>query len=173
MGSMNSAFFYQDKPLFGLDIGFNSLKVIQVEGQNKEFAVAGYGVTSFDPKAIVNGVIVDPESIARVAHELFAKNLIGNISTRRVNVAIPASKTFNRTITLPKLAKKDLDEAVRLEAEQYIPVPIDELYIDYGIITENEKGIELLAVAVPKKIIDSYMTLMNLLGLEVVMYRQY
>lgn len=168
MGSMNTGFFYQDKPLFGLDIGFDNIKVVQIEGEGKDQKVTGYGVASFDPKATKDGIILDPESIARVMHDLFAKNLIGRISTRRVNVAIPASRTFNRTITLPKLAKKDLDEAVRLEAEQYIPVPIDELYIDYGIITENDKETELLAVAVPKKIVDSYMTLMDLLGLETV-----
>jgi len=169
MGSMNNTYFYHDKPVFGLDIGFSSLKVMQVSmSGKKQHSVTGYGVTSFDPTAIVDGVIKDPEVIAKVAHELFSKNLIGDITTHRVNVAIPAARTFNRTLVLPKMNNKDLAEAVKLETEQYIPIPIEELYMDYEIIRRTDKETELLLVAVPRKIVDSYMTLMRLLGLEVV-----
>jgi type IV pilus assembly protein PilM len=165
---MNTTIFYQDKPVFGLDIGFSSLKVMQTDSQSKHQTVIGYGVTGFDPKAIIDGVITDPEAIAKVAHELFNKHLIGDITTRRVVLAVPAARTFTRTVTLPKLGNKDLAEAIRLETEQYVPVPIEELYLDHNVIKRTEKENELLAVAVPKKIVDSYLQLTNLLGLEVV-----
>ncbi|MBI3624261.1 pilus assembly protein PilM, partial [Candidatus Saccharibacteria bacterium] len=54
-----------------------------------------------------------------------------------------------------------------LEAEQYIPVPVSELYLDHMIIDSNAKETELLVVAVPKKIVDSYLVLANMLNLEV------
>ncbi len=165
---MNNTYFYQDKSVFGLDIGFSSLKVMQVDWRDKKQIVTGYGVTSFDPRAIKDGVIVEPELIAKVMKELFDKNIIGEITTRRVTASIPASRTFNRTMTLPKLNKKDLMDALKLEAEQFIPVPIDELYMDYNIIQENDKETELLAVAAPKKIVDSYATLCRMTGLECV-----
>jgi len=166
---MNTAtYFYQDKPLFGLDIGFSSLKVMQVEWNNKQPVVVGYGIGAFDDKAIKDGVIVDPESIARAAQELFKRHIVGEINTRRVAVAIPASRTFSRGIKLPKLNNKELGEAVLTEAEQYIPVPINELYLDHDLISRSDQEIELFAVAVPKKIIDSYLTLIRLMGLEVV-----
>lgn len=165
---MNNTYFYQDKPVFGLDIGFSSLKVMQIDWVGKRQIVTGYGVASFDPRAIKDGVIVEPELIAKMMKELFAHNIIGEITTRRVTASIPASRTFNRTMTLPKLNKKDLMEALKLEAEQYIPVPIDELYMDYNVIGETEKEIELLAVAAPKKIIDSYVTLSQISGLEAI-----
>lgn len=165
----NNTHFYHDKPVFGLDVGFSSLKIMQIEVTNHKYEVSGYGVTSFDPAAIVDGVIVDPEGIARVAHELFSKNIIGEITTRRAAIAVPASRTFNRTITLPTMRDEDIEEAVKLEAEQYIPIPIDELYMDYSIISRTPKQIELLAVAVPKKIIDSYQTFTKLIGVETVL----
>lgn len=165
---MNNTYFYQDKPIFGLDIGFSSLKVMQSDWRQRNQVVTGYGVTSFDPRAIKDGVIVEPELIAKVMKELFNNNLIGEITTRRVTASIPASRTFNRTMTLPKLNKKDLEAALQLEAEQYIPVPIDELYMDYNVISETDKETEILAVAAPKKIIDSYHTLMRMAGLEAV-----
>ncbi len=163
-----TSYFYKDKPVFGMDIGFSSIKVMQIEQRGKHHKVTGYGVAGFDPIAIKDGVIVDPEAIAKVTHELFSKQLIGDITTRRVALAVPAARTFTRTVTLPKLSNKDMADAVRLETEQYVPVPLDDLYLDYAVINKTEKEQELLAVAVPKKMVDSYLTLTGLLGLETV-----
>ena len=168
---MNSSYFYKDKPILGLDIGFSSVKIMQIERHDKQQLVVGYGVGNFDNKAIKDGVVVDPESLAKSMGELFKNNIIGEITTRRVAVTIPATRTFTRTMNLPSNIREDeLPEAVSLEAEQYIPVPIDELYIDYNVINRTDKGIELLAVAVPKKIVDSYTLLVRMLGLEPVAF---
>ena len=43
----------------------------------------------------------------------------------------------------------EMEEAVRLEAEQYIPVPLDDLYLDYTLLSKDKNGLEVLAVAVP------------------------
>lgn len=169
--SNTNTYFYHDKPIFGLDVGHSSIKVMQMDEKQThkhERTVAGYGVTSFDPEAVKDGIIVDPESIAKVVQDLFKNRLVGEITTRRTAVSVPASRTFNRAMTLPPMKKQDIEEAVRLEAEQYIPMPIDDLYMDYSIIAQSEKGIDLLAVAVPKKIVDSHITLTRLLGLEAV-----
>jgi len=166
MGSMKPTYFFKDKPIFGLDIGFNNVKIMQVETHNKRSIISGYGLTTFDAGVIKDGVIVDHEKIAATINELFDKKLVGDITTRRVVASIPAAKTFTRAMQLPKLKTKDIAQAVSLEAEQYIPVPTDELYMDHTVISSNEKETEILAVAVPKKIVDSYKTLLNLLGLE-------
>ncbi len=164
----NTQLFYKDKPLFGLDIGFNTIKVMQLIDDGKTHRVSGYGVAKFDSEAIKDGIITDYESLAAAANELFAKNIIGTITTRRVAATIPASKAYSRIMTAPaKLSRKELDQAVHNEAEQYIPIPMEELYLDYvpaGIIGENR---EVLVVGVPKNIIDSYMRFFELLGLEV------
>lgn len=166
MGSMKKTFFYHDKAVFGLDIGFSNLKVMQLQAGKNFYRVLGYGYTDIDPVAVVNGEIVEPELIAQSVHDLFRHNLIGQINTDRVAMAIPAARTFTRTIQLPHLESKDLDAAIKLEAEQYIPVPLDDLYLDYNQISKTTDGIELLAVAVPKKIVDSYQVIAKLLGLD-------
>jgi type IV pilus assembly protein PilM len=167
---MNNTYFYQDKPVFGLDIGFSSLKVMQIDNTGKLPVVLGYGVTNFDSSATEDGIIVKPEVIAQAALELFRKNLIGEISTKRVVIALPAARTFSRTMTLPKLNQKDLTEAVRLEAEQYIPLPIDDLYLDYEVVRTQKDENDILMVAIPKKIVDPYIILTRMLGLEAVVF---
>lgn len=160
--------FYHDKPLFGLDIGFSSMKVMQIEWENKQPTVIGYGVGGFDSSAIKDGVIMNHESIAKSALDLFKNALVGDITTRRVAITVPASRTFSRVMKLPKLTNNEIEEAVKSETEQYIPVPIENLYLDYDVISRTEKEIELFAVAIPKIIIDSYMDLAEILGLETV-----
>lgn len=165
---MNNTYFYKDKPVFGLDIGFSSVKIMQLIPGSKQYVVGGYGVNTFDAKAVDNGTIVDYENIAGSILELFKKHLVGDITTSRVAMSVPAARTFTRILTLPQLDEKDITEAVRLEAEQYIPVPINDLYVDYELIRSTDKGMEVLVVAVPKKVTDSYTNLANILGLEVV-----
>lgn len=168
--------FYHDKPLFGLDIGHGSLKVMQIAEQSSAKALQnlhprmiGYGTTIFDKSAQQDGVIVQPEVIAKATYDLFKNHLIGDITTRRVAIAIPAYRTFTRSVKLPNLKPAELDEAVQLEAEQYISVPLEELYLDYEIIKQTADSTELFVVAVPKTIVDSYLDLAKLLGLETVL----
>lgn len=176
MKTAKIANFYQDKPLFGLDIGHGSLKVMQLSepgpslaGKNHQNKVVGYGFTTFDKAAQKDGVVVQPEIIAKAAHELFKNGLLGEINTRRTAIAIPAYRTFTRSIQLPKLEASELRQAVELETEQYISLPLDQLYLDYEIISEDDTSVNLFMVAVPRIIVDSYLDLSQVLGLETIL----
>lgn len=168
--------FFHDKPLFGLEIGHGSMKVMQLAEQPDNAPpkgyrprIIGYGFTTFDTASQKDGVVVQPEIVAKAALELFQKHLIGDITTKRVAIAIPAYRTFTRSLQLPLLKPKELSEAVQLEAEQYIPVPLEELYLDYEVIKRTADSTELLAVAAPQTIVDSYLDLAQILGLEAVL----
>jgi type IV pilus assembly protein PilM len=169
--------FFNDKPLFGLDIGHGSLKVMQIaeppdakaKGKAYRPHLIGYGFATFDKTAQDNGVVVQPEVIAKAAQELFKNHLIGDITTRRAALAIPAYRTFTRSLSLPKLKASQLNDAVELEAEQYISLPLDELYLDYEIVKQTAETFEVFLVAVPRAIVDSYLDLAQILGLEVVL----
>lgn len=168
MGTTKSTHFFKDKPVFGFDIGHGSLKVMQIEQHGKRPHILGYGHTSFDASAIDDGVIINPTIIAKAAQELFKHHLVGDITTNRVVIAIPAYRTFTRLVNLPNIAGKQLQEAVAFEAEQYIPMPLEELYLDYEIVSRSPDTIDVFAVAIPRKIVDSQIRLMEILGLETV-----
>lgn len=168
---MGSLKFYHDEPLFGLDIGHSSLKAMQIEtAPGKKPTVTGYGISYFNPVAVQNGVISQPEVIATAMHELFNKKLVGVINSRRVACTLPTAYTFSHPMKIPPMAKDKIIEAVHLEAEQYIPIPIEGLYIDYEITSQNAQGMELLLVASSKKIVDSYLNLLQSLDLEPVAF---
>lgn len=160
--------FFEDKPLFGLDIGHGKIRVLQLHGNHKRPKVVGYGEVTFDPNAIVDGVIEKPEIIATAALDLFKHHLIGDITTNRVALSLPIAKAFTRSIEIPNLNDNELEEAVQNEAEQYIPASLDNLYLDYTRVGKEGDQASLFIVAMPKRIVDSYVVLARLLGLEAV-----
>jgi len=174
MGNIHTPSLLHDKPVFGLDVGHGSIKVMQVAQHDRDAGsqgphIIGYGVTEFDSSALDNGVIVKPEVIAAALLNMFDNQLIGDITSRRVALAIPTYRSFSRSMQLPKLSARELDDAVHLEAEQYVPVPLSDLYLDYAVTRRGEEQDDLLAIAVPKEIVDSYLTLTRMVGLEVML----
>lgn len=170
MTSQPGLSFRHREPLFGLDIGHSSLKVMQLDAGGQKYkkpAVVGYGSSHrYAVSSIVDGVIVDYQALGNALRDLFANGLSGHISTSKVACTIPMSNSFTRPLILPVMSDEDLASAVNLDAEHYIPVALDNLYIDYEVVRRDAKNIELLLVATPKQIIESYMKFLEIMGLE-------
>jgi type IV pilus assembly protein PilM len=177
MGSMNirtkTPYFFHDKPLFGLAIGYGYVTVMQLSELppgaklgSVQQSIVGYGSIDFDASAVEEGVIKKPEIIATAVSKLFRQGLVGDITTRRVALSIPANRAFIRSLQLPNLSRNEILEAVQLEAEQYIPIPLEELYVDYEITRQTSATIDLMMAAVPATLADSYLDLTAMLGLE-------
>lgn len=135
----------------------------------KKWTVHAYGNINLDPTKLNESIEKGNEFLATSVAELLKKHIVGDLGTRRVVISVPTTRTFNRSITLPSLRRKDLKAAIQLEAEQYIPIPVSELYIDYNVIETTKEGVEMLLCAVPKVIVDNCVLACQGAGLEVVM----
>jgi type IV pilus assembly protein PilM len=164
---MRVPLIYKEQPLFGFDLGTRTAKMIQLRPVGKSMRVVGYGYANFPADAIVEGIIVDPQEIAGALKPLLAKMTYGKITATRVATSLPVAKIFTRVLQLPPMGPADLDAAVRLEAEQYVPVPLPDLYIDYEVIEAGTELQQVLMVAAPRAIVDSYIKLFDLMELEV------
>lgn len=166
---MQSSLLYHKGSIFGVDIGSHTAKFAQVRKSGKGIEILVYGHVDFGPETVVEGVVVDPENLAKIIKPLLVGNIHGN--AHKVATALPVAKVFTRILRLPPMDPGDLDEAVRLEAEQSIPVPQTDLYMDHEIIgsVRTDKGethTDVLLVAAPRAIVDSYVKLFGLLDLE-------
>jgi type IV pilus assembly protein PilM len=166
MNTQKLPLFYSKKPLFGFDLGHGSIKIVQLDYSGSKPQLQAYGTTTFDPNSLKDGVIVNFESISKAAHELLSENLTGAVTTRRIAASLPVLHSFSRIINLPIMEDKDIREALRTEAGQYIPVPLNDLYLDYQLVEKRHDGQDYLVAAAPKKVVDSYLELFNKLGLE-------
>ncbi len=156
---------YRQGAVLGCDIGGETVKVVQLGGTIKHPKVIGYGFAPFDPKFIDKGIITQPDKLAAVIKALLAQPQGGKISAKRLVASVPISAIFVRSMQLPPMEKTDISSAVELEAEQYVPLPTKDLYIDYDVLSTTPTGLDVEMVAAPRTIIDSYVKLFDSLGL--------
>ncbi len=150
-----SKFFYKDTPLIGLDISATGIKVMSID--SKKWLVNGYGSLELDPLKVKEALESDNNTfLTDSIKSLLSEKIVGTIgNSTRVAIAVPAARSYTRTFTLPSSAEKALNEAVILEAEQYIPIPVSTLYIDYQVIERSHKTIVVLMSAMSKVVIDN------------------
>jgi type IV pilus assembly protein PilM len=101
--------------------------------------------------------------------DLVGKNLVGSLASDHVVLGIPAGRTFTRTFTIPAGSEKNLKEAVELEVEQYIPIPLTALYVDYEVIERRPDQLMILMCAVPRTVVDTCIQIAESAGLQVCM----
>lgn len=147
-----SQLFFKEKPIIGLDISQTSAKFVSLSQKHNN--VQAYGYVELDSAKMQN--VHDVESHLRTQlTEMLSKHSLGHMPSRQAAVSVPTYRTFTRSITLPRSAENNLLGAIQLEAEQYIPVNMNELYIDHEIIDRKDDTLEVLMSAVPKLYVDA------------------
>lgn len=163
-----SKFLYKDKPIIGLDISSTGVKLMSIDP--KKWLVNGYGSLDLDPLKMKEALEDDQSTfLTDNLKSLLADKIVGAVTSDRVAITVPTARSYTRTFTLPAAAEKSLNEAVILEAEQYIPIPVSTLYIDYQVIERNRKTIVVLMSAVSKVIVDNITRGVKAAGLDPVL----
>lgn len=80
-----------NKPIFGLDIGSQTVKFLQLEKHGTGGTVKSFGSIATDDKIMKNGVIQNIPRAAELVHDLLANNIVGELTTNRVVMSIPVS----------------------------------------------------------------------------------
>lgn len=164
---MKKRLFFRDKPIVGLDIGQTGAKIMAINTTN--WHVIGYGARGMEPAKLRESIELGTDYLTKELKALIQSDLRGHLPSDRVVLSAPTGRTYSRILTLPATAEKSLFEAVQLEAEQYIPVSVSDLNIDYEIVERTNDKITVLMSAVPKKIVESMVEACYKAGLEVVM----
>jgi len=159
-----SKLFYKTKNLIGLDISQTGIKVMEID--SKRWRVLGYGSLDLDPIKVQTS-LDDPTNpyLSESIQTLLAKNIVGQLHSDYVIVGLPTGKTFSRTFTIPATEEKHIQEAVGIEVDQYIPIPLASLYLDYEVIERSKKTITVTMSAVPKTIVDACVDAVRSAGL--------
>lgn len=162
-----SKFFYKDKPILGLDISPTSIKLMAID--TKKWTVLGYGSIDLDPTKLQQSIDTDGKYLSEQLQELLKKKTIGHFRSNHAVMSVPTTRTYSRSVTLPRDIKGSILDAIKLEAEQYVPIPLNQLYIDYEITKEDKDSTTVLLCAVPQKTVDTCVDAATRCGLRVVM----
>jgi len=161
--------FSQKSEAFGLDISDLSLKISYLERKKGDLRLASFGETAISPGIIKAGEVQDEKALAAVIKKGLAQVKGEKLKTKYVILSLPEEKSFLDVIQLPKIKKEELREAVGYEIENYIPLSLEQVYFDCEIIEpilSSSKYLEVLIVATPKKIVDSYLKALKMAGLQ-------
>ena len=153
---------------FGLDISDLSLKIVKIKKKKGILGLASFGEAEIKPGVIREGEIKDEEALAKIVKEAISKVKGEKLKTKYAIVSLPEEKAFLQVIQMPKLSEEDLKSAVIFEAENYIPLPIEEVYLDFQIVqplSNHSDHLDVLIAALPKKIVNPYVNSLKKTGL--------
>ena len=153
---------------FGLDLSDLSLKVAQLEKKRQGFRLVSYGGGELAEGVIEGGEIKDEEKLAASIQKALKQVKGKKIHTRYVVAALPEERAFVQVIQIPRMKREEMMVAVRFQAENFIPYPIDTLYIDSAVIPpvhNHLDHLDVLVASLPRAIVDSYMSALEKAGL--------
>ena len=155
---------------FGLDISDLSLKIIQLKKKGKFLSLASWGEKKIKPGIIEEGEIKNEEALFESIKESLTQIKGEKLKTKNVIVSLPEKKAFLQVIKMPKMKEEELKMAVPFEAENYIPLPIEKVYLDFQIIPSvrgySDKHLDVLIAAIPQKTVDPYVFCLKKAGLS-------
>ncbi|OGY44131.1 MAG: hypothetical protein A3B89_03230 [Candidatus Buchananbacteria bacterium RIFCSPHIGHO2_02_FULL_40_13] len=118
----------------GIDIGTSSIKVVELANFKGRPRLVTYGFIEKKP-AEVRNLVDDAVNTAAIINDIGAK---ARTSTKKVIAALPNFSVFTSILSLPALSKKELASAISWEAKKIIPLPLEEIILDWKIIDEPE-----------------------------------
>ena len=167
------------KGTLGLDIGTSSIKMVELEKRGSRFELINYGSfelkesTSLSQQNSNQSILKLPDQEITVGiQELVTK---ANFKSTRVVASIPSFSTFATVIEMPYVSNEDLARALPYEARKYIPIPLDEVVIDWSIVgvvnnqtpvTGKPSNVEIFLAAVPKDETGRYHNIIKGVGLK-------
>jgi type IV pilus assembly protein PilM len=163
---MSPMVFGKKDHLVGLDIGSRSIKAAEIMDTKRGPTLKHFGIVDIAHGAIEEGTINDPESVAESIRQLFKSY---NIKESNVAVSIGGYSVIVKKINVQTMAEEQLQETIHFEAEQYIPFDISDVNLDFQILGENESNpsqMNVFLVAAKKDMVNDYINLVNLAGLN-------
>jgi type IV pilus assembly protein PilM len=158
--------FSKKKEVIGIDIGSSSIKLVQLKDLKGSFQLLNAGIVPLPPEAIVDNTLMDSSAIVNAV-----KSLVTSLGVKVKDVAcsISGNSVIIRKITLPVMPVEELEDQITWEAEQYIPFDINDVNMDFQILSPDSvdpSKMVVLLVASKRDIINDYFAVFNEAGMS-------
>jgi len=154
------------KPLIGLDITTSSVKLVELGQSGGHYRVESYSAEPTPANAVNEKNIVDADAVGEAIRRAVKR---AGSKTKEVAVAISGEAAITKLIQLPSsLSLSELEGPVELQADQYIPFPMEEVSYDFEIIGPSEKDpdmVDVLLVATRMDNVEQRQAAVNAAGL--------
>jgi type IV pilus assembly protein PilM len=167
MGIMQSLLKGREKPLIGLDISSSAVKLLELSRRGGRYVVEAYATESLPPGAVNDRQIADVNAVGEVIARVVGRS---GTKTRRVAAAVSGASVISKIIPMSaSMTEADLEEQVKVEADQYIPYPVDEVSMDFEVIgptAGTDESVDVLLVACRRQQVETLAAALEIGGLE-------
>jgi type IV pilus assembly protein PilM len=155
----------RDEPYLSVDIGSNSIKIIEIRGVAGELRLLNAASLPTPPSAIQNNMVYETVAVAEVVRALIESC---GMRARKVITAVPGPAVIIKRVTLPAQSARELENTIVFEAGNFIPEDLENVNLDYQVTDylDDGKRVEVLLVAAKKDIVASYSESMRAAGLQ-------
>jgi type IV pilus assembly protein PilM len=191
MSSIFSIFSSKGQSVLGVDIGSSAIKVVQIKKKRGKAVLETYGELALGPYSgieVGRATNLPVEKIVDALRDILRES---KTTTLSAGVALPLSSSLISFITVPAVPDKQLPDVISIEARKYIPVPMNEVMIDYSIIpkednyppeddVQNQKtdnnqppkqnNKDVLVVAIHNEYVNNYQSIMAGSGIQPTFY---
>jgi type IV pilus assembly protein PilM len=132
------------RPLLGLDITTSSVKLIELSMSGGQYRVESYAAEATPPNSINEKAIVDANAVGDAIKRAVKRS---GARAKEAAVAISGDAAITKVIQMPRtLSENELEGQVEMQADQYIPFPMEEVSFDFEVIGPSDKDPEMLDV---------------------------
>lgn len=143
-------------PVLGVDISSSSVKLLELSKSGNQYKIESYAVASLPPNAVVEKNIAEVEAVAETLRAVYGR---AKSRLKSAAVAVAGSAVITKKIEMPAgLGDDALETQITLEADQYIPYPLDEVAMDFevqGPSARSPEQVEVLLAACRREHVDS------------------
>ncbi len=143
-------------PVLGLDVSSTTVKLLELSYTGDRYRVESYAVSSLPQDAVIEKTVNDVDGVAHAIRSVVAQS---RTKLKHVAAAVAGSSVITKLIDMPEgLSEDDLETQLTLEADQYIPYPLEEVAIDFeiqGPSAERDGQVEVLLAACRRETIDA------------------
>jgi len=160
--------FGKAKDILGVDVGSSSVKLVQLRAVKDGYQLVHVAIVPLHAEAIVDNTLMDSSAVVESVKELVRSR---KIKTKEVACSISGNSVIIRKISLPVMPVEELEDQIQWEAEQYIPFDINDVNVDFQILSPDEQDpskMNVLLVASKKDIINDYQSVFTEAGLKLV-----
>ena len=154
-------------PVLGLDISSTAVKLLELGKSGDRLRVESYAVEPLPPNSVIEKNISDVEAVGEAIKRAVKRS---GSRTRFAAAAVAGSAVITKTVSMPaNLSEDELEQQIQLEADQYIPYPLEEVNLDFEVLgpTENDpERVDVLLAASRSENVDVRVAAIELAGLK-------
>jgi type IV pilus assembly protein PilM len=153
-------------PAVGLDVDRGALKAVQLSGGPGRYMLGHVGYRRLPPGAIADGEVADEALLASELKEFWSTH---SFKGRNVYLGVANARVVVRLLDFPRMGEEDLRGAINFEAQEHIPMPLEEAVTDFVVLGPSEEGSDLdriLLVAAARDMISRYSSAVRAAGLR-------